>query len=134
MTDGIRKEKLLKKKDIILIIVLLVISIGGIFIYQMIGKQSLGSNAEVVVQIHGEEYGRYSLNKDQEIEIKATHGTSILKIEDGKAKMLSAGCPDQVCVKHSAIYTNYDDIVCIPNEIIVKIENGQESELDSIVQ
>ena len=124
----------MKKKDIILIIVLLVISIGGLLAYQLFGKLLDVDQAEVVVIMHGEEYGRYPLDENQEIVIKATHGNSILRIQDGKAKMISAGCPDQVCVEHAAISMGYDNIVCIPNEINVKIEGGQEGELDSIAR
>ena len=45
--------------------------------------------------------------------------------------MLHAGCPDQICVYHSAISQAYDMIVCIPNQIIVSIEGGEEPATDS---
>jgi hypothetical protein len=127
-----RKVANLKKRDIILIIALLAIASATLLAYRLLTKPSDDSKTEIVVTIHGEEYGRYSIHKDQEIEIPAEYGTSILVIKDGKAKMESAGCPDQICVKHNKIHYNHDMIVCMPNEIIVEVVGGEASNVDVI--
>ncbi len=124
----------MKKKDIFLVIAILVISAGALIGYRMLNKAPDKHTAEVVITVYGAEFGRYPLDVDQEVEIPADYGTSLLVIKDGQAKMISAGCPDKICVDHNAISQNYDKIVCIPNQIIVKIEGAEDADIDSIVQ
>lgn len=122
----------MKKKDIILIATLLLVAIVILLVYRHITKPTDDRTTEIVVTVHNVEYGRYSIHEDQVIEIPTEHGTNVLVIKDGKAKMKSAGCPDQVCVKHSPIHYNHDMIICMPNEIIVEVYNGEASDLDVI--
>lgn len=124
----------MKKKDLILITGVLCIAIVAMLLFRFFTKPKDDSKTEIVVTIHGDEYGRYSIHEDEIVKIEADYGESILEIKDGKAKMLSAGCPDQICVNQSAIHYNHDMIVCMPNEIIVKVEGGQASDVDVITQ
>ena len=48
--------------------------------------------------------------------------------------MESAGCPDQVCVNHTAIHNKNEMIICLPNEIIVEVTEGEQSKTDAIAQ
>lgn len=124
----------MNKKDFILIIALIVLSVGGLITYRLVTTPSDDSKTEIVITKHGEEFGRYSINSDQTIEIPADVGTNVLVIKDKKAKMERAGCPDQICVKHSAISYNHDMIVCLPNEIIVEVVGGVDSLTDVIAK
>ena len=48
--------------------------------------------------------------------------------------MEKADCPDQVCVRHSAISRNGESIICLPHEVVVSIEDGESSGADAVVQ
>ena len=89
----------------------------------------------VVVSLDGEEYGRYSLLKEQVIQIG---DTNTLVIHNHEADMLFADCPDQICVKHTPISDTDENIICLPNKVIVTIEDiygkYQEAELDAVVK
>ena len=54
-----------------------------------------------------------------------------LVIENGKADMISADCPDKLCVKQHAISSNGETIVCLPNKVVVEIEDGESSQFDT---
>ena len=123
----------MKKKDFILLASILVLAIGGLLAYRWL-TPSVEEKGEVVISVKGKEIGRYLLYQDQEIEIPADYGTSILDIKDGNAKMRHAGCPDQVCVLHPSIHYHGDMIICLPNQIIVEVVGGEDSKLDSIAQ
>lgn len=58
---------------------------------------------------------------DQVVNIPGFVGNCILVIKDGKAYMLEADCPNQICVHHSAISHKGETIVCLPNRIIIEI-------------
>jgi hypothetical protein len=60
--------------------------------------------------------------------------TNVLVIEDGKADMTDADCPDRLCVHQRAISRNNETIVCLPNKVVVQVTGGEESEFDSIAK
>lgn len=86
----------------------------------------------VEVTIDGKMSGRYSLAVNQEIEI---NNTNLLVIQDGKADMADASCPDQLCVKQKPISKDGESLICLPNKVIVTaISNeNRENELDTVV-
>jgi len=55
------------------------------------------------------------------IEIPGIRGVCILVIKDGKADMISAECPDHICVHHAPISHKGETIVCLPNRVVVEI-------------
>lgn len=93
--------------------------------------------ATAVVTVDGEERYRCSLFMEKEIVID---DTNTLVIKEGKADMIAADCPDQICVKHTPISKAGETIICLPNKVVVTIEalNGAEKpekgELDAIVR
>ncbi len=96
-------------------------------------RSSVGTT--VVVSVDGKEYGRYSLLKEQVVQIG---DTNTLVIHNHEADMLFAECPDQICVKHTPISGTDENIICLPNKVVVTIEDiygkHQASELDAIVK
>ena len=79
----------------------------------------------LLIQVDGKEYGTYPLTTDREIEI---NDSNVCRIQDGKVKMVSADCPDQICIQESAIDENGGTIVCLPNKIVLSIVDAKESE------
>ena len=93
----------------------------------------------VKVTVDGKVYGMYSLAKDREVEIKTENGYNILVIENGKAYVKDASCPDGICSSHRPIQYSGASIICLPNRVVVSIEsnNGDgvsNEELDIILQ
>lgn len=117
----------LMKKDYILIVVILCVAGLAFLLHGLIGGKGAGS---VTVKVKGEITGVYSLAEDQEIEINK--GTNILQIKNGQADMISADCPDKLCVHQKAISKNHESIICLPNKVIVEIESSENSELDAV--
>ena len=58
-------------------------------------------------------------------------GSNILCIKEGYVYMEYADCPDQICVKHKAISKNGEMIICLPNEVFVRVENATENKIDN---
>ncbi len=127
-------EKKLKKNDRILILTLALIAFAayaGITFFQ--GAST--SNGVAVVTVDGEEYGRYSLAVDTTERIVLPDGSyNLLEITEGKADITEASCPDGICVRHRAVSKRGQSIVCLPNKVVVEIENGEESDIDFMVK
>ncbi len=122
----------MKKNDWILIVGLLVVAavcgVGYSFL-----QGSTTENAIAVVSIDGKEYGRFPLDEDCEERIELPDGSyNILVIKDGEADMTEASCPDKICVNHRNIKKKNESITCLPNKVIIEIENGENSDLDAI--
>jgi hypothetical protein len=51
-------------------------------------------------------------------------GPSTLEVEGKRIRMKEANCPDKICVRQGWIEKPGDSIVCIPGEIIIRIEGA----------
>ena len=57
-----------------------------------------------------------------------------ISIEPGRICVSSATCPDQVCVHQGYISNSIVPIVCLPNALVIQIENTPAEDIDAITQ
>ncbi len=69
-----------------------------------------------------------SLNKDYVVNLN----TIVIEIKNKKVRVKSSNCPHQICVNTGWISKPYQQIVCIPNKIYVKIIAKNKKDFDSI--
>lgn len=123
--------KPMKRNDVILIATLVVCALaafGGVSLYSALRTRE----PEAVVYEDGEEQGRYPLSEDTTVEIRQKDNSyNILRIREGKADITEASCPDKICVNHRPVNRQGESLVCLPNRLVVEIENGVESEVDA---
>lgn len=120
----------MKKNDVILAVGLMVLALAafaGISLYSV----RTTKEAEAVVYLDGKEQGRYPLGQEQVIKIPAGDGGyNILEIREGEADITEASCPDKICVDQRPVKHQGESLVCLPNRVVVEVENGGEPELD----
>lgn len=129
-----KSYKRFTRRDLLFIGVLLLFGVVSMFVVRLFMNQN---GAYVQVTIDGSSYGTYHLSSLDEQTIPITIDgivTNTLLIEDGKAKMLSADCPDKLCVHQKAIDKRGETIVCLPNRVVVEVKGTKESVLDSVSQ
>jgi len=120
-------NKKIKKNDIVLVVIILMAALFAFLLHSIIGGKGASS---VTVKVNGEIQGVYSLSEDQEIEING--GTNILVINNGKADMIEADCPDKLCVNQKAVSKNNENIICLPNKVVVSVDSSENSEFDAV--
>ena len=121
----------MKKNDVLLIICILIVTGVVVVAYGVTTHRKTNENAVAVVTIDGKEYGRYPLNKDVTETIETTDDKyNVISIHDGECEISDASCPDQICVHHNHIKYNGQTIVCLPNKLVVTIENGKDDDID----
>ena len=112
------------RNDIILICsLLLVVAIIGLAVF-FSGEEG----ASVTVTLNGKTYATYPLSIDQTVEIISGsdgQGVNILVIENGKAYVKEASCPDLICAAHRPISRSGESIACLPNRVVITV-NGQD--------
>lgn len=125
MTNPTHSEKrpFIQKGDLILLVLLLCLS--GILLFITRGPQHTGTI--VSVTIDGENYGSWPLSNDQDINIVSDYGSNCLQICNGTASVLSADCPDLICVHHTPISHAGERIVCLPNRVVIAVEATTDS-------
>lgn len=123
------KRKL--KNDIILAVIVVVVAATGLLLVNVFRTE--GSFA--VIKIDGKETGRYPLSVDTEVIIETgDDGKNTLVIEDNKAFMKDANCPDKICEGHSKISYKGETIVCLPHKVVIEIvTEDSENELDVVI-
>ncbi|MGL5150620.1 MAG: NusG domain II-containing protein [Clostridium sp.] len=124
-------NSMVKKWDIILIVILLIFSFTPEFI---LGSRLKGDYDSTYAQITigGKLYKNIplSVHKGEEtIEIKGKYGTNIIKIRNSALTMIDATCPDKVCMTPEYISKPGQNIVCLPNRVMVEIKGESEDDI-----
>ena len=138
-------KQYIRKADIILFIVLVVIGLAASAALSL-SRADAGDGAKVIIESGGDLYATYSLYEDRTVIVPAPKQNGIdapapnaddpasaqydyynvVEIKDGTVSVTEASCKNQVCVKHGAISRSGETIVCLPNRLVVRIDNGGE--------
>ena len=111
-------KQYIKKADIILLIVLVVVGLASTAYVAV----SRSGGDTVIIEQNGDLYGKYSLFEDRTVTIEGEHCENIVKIANGSVIMSESTCKNQVCVRHGAISSTGESIICLPNRVVVRIE------------
>ena len=123
----------IRKTDLYLIAGLLLVAVTLFVGIRLYGKMTT-TEAVAVVTVDGKEYGRYPLEKNHTETIHLSDGSyNTFEVRDGYVSMTDASCPDQICVNHSRISKKNETIVCLPDKVVITVENGEEAEIDVLV-
>ena len=136
-------KQFIRKADIILFIVLVAIGLAASAALTLSHGEA-GSGSKVIIESGGDLYARYPLSEDRTVVVPApkqiaadapsadTDGEAsaqydyynVVVISGGTVSVTEASCKNQVCVKHGVISRPGESIVCLPNRMVVRIENG----------
>lgn len=120
---------MIKKNDIILVGIILVLALVVILFINLNRKEG----NRVMVTVDGKPYQTFDLNKDTTFTVEdGNGGYNTFVIEDKTVDMLEASCPDKICVNHKPIRYNHETIVCLPNKVVLTIENEENSGVDAV--
>lgn len=123
----------IRKTDLYLIAGLLLVAVTLFVGIRLYGKMTT-TEAVAVVTVDGKEYGRYPLEENHTETIHLSDGSyNTFEVKDGYVSMTDASCPDQICVNHSRISKKNETIVCLPDKVVITVENGEEAEIDVLV-
>lgn len=116
------------KNDVILIAALLLLA--AIAALALLLLRTPGDT--VTVTVDGTLFGEYPLSEDRTVQITSAGGYNLLVIEDGRAYVREASCPDGICAAHRPIGHNGESIICLPNKVVVEVHAQSEDRPDII--
>ena len=134
------------KNDYILIGVIL---LAALLIYGGYRLANMGSGGTLLITVNGKEYSRLSLSEEGVFLIREGEAIrklssaevpadindkkyNILTIKGGSASVVDAGCPDLLCVHQKDISLKGEQIVCLPNKVVVSVIDGEVSPVDTV--
>lgn len=108
----------MKKKEMLFFAILFIVA--GVFCLVALQKNS---DAQTVsISIDGTIQKQFELSNDQTYTIQTPQGYNTLQIQNYKAKVTEADCPDQLCVQQKSISHAGEMIVCLPHKVVVEIK------------
>ena len=74
----------------------------------------------------------YDLNTDVYLEFEGPIGITHVEIVDGKARVVSSPCREQICVNSGPLEKGGDWTACLPNRLLLEVAREEEAEVDAI--
>ena len=108
-----------KKKDFIIIFIIFVVIIGALLFNHFY---------YVKITVNNQVYRTVPLEIDQTIKIS---DKNMIVINHGSVHMKDATCPDKLCIKQGTISKNGEQIICLPNQVVIAIVSNQYNDVDS---
>ena len=120
----------LNRYDIGLVLIILLVAAIFLIVFGQFRKKS---GSQVAVSVDGTVIGTYFLDENQTVTITGFEGGyNVLRIQDGKASIYDADCPDKLCVHQCAITNQGESLICLPHRVVVTVIGGEEGTLDAV--
>lgn len=121
----------MNKNDIKLVGILLLmvlISFLGLFLLKNDNKKNalVYYEDEMILKID------LSLKGEHTYTVDGYNGDIIIKTNDNKIKVESENSPNHICSNQGWIDDSYEVLVCLPNKVVIKIEDDEE--IDTVVK
>lgn len=110
----------MKKRDFISISVISIILIISLIIYFATNKKSNIAH----VYLENEQILEISLDKNGIYEVEGKISKLQIEVKDGKIGIIENECYDKTCIKMGFINDSSRTIICVPNGIIIKVDNN----------
>ena len=124
---------MITRADRILIGLLVIAALAGI-IYPAYLLRVEGGVAQVIISVDGKVIRSVKLDGHHEIiRVEGADGYDVVEIRDNKVRIVEADCPDKLCLKQGWIAWAPQQIVCLPNRVVVKIVNDRKANIDAII-
>lgn len=124
---------MMTRADRILIGFLVIAALAGI-VYPIYAMRTGGGASQVIISVDGKAVRTVKLDGHHEtIRVEGVDGYDIIEIRDNKVRIIEADCPDKLCIKQGWIAWAPQQIVCLPNRLVVKIVNEQTKDVDAVI-
>ena len=114
----------MNKNDLILCVIIFLVA--GIFFFLV--KNDKGNMATVYYD--NKEVLKIDLSINNTYTVKGYNGDVVIEVSDNRIRVMDEVSPKHLCSKQGYISKNHESIICLPNKIVIKIDN---SEVDAVV-
>ena len=111
-----KKITFFKKRDALIILAILIIGIAGMTL-----PRFFSGNVIAEISFNGMISKQVELSKDAEFEFNNIR----FEVKNGAIRVVDSPCHDKICVRTGFISSPAQVIVCLPQQLVVKIINGK---------
>lgn len=108
------------------IAVLVLILVLAVFLTR---KNFSRSGSRIVATANKNRY-EYSAEKNGIYEIQGSLGITTFEAKNGKIRIIDSPCPEKKCVAQGWS----SPLICLPNNVIITLENSSNGEFDAVSQ
>ncbi len=115
---------MIKTKTWILIFAFLLLTAAGLALFLHL-KSPSGAVAEIVKD--GAVVKRVDLSlvtEPYEFTLSDERGSNVIRVEPGRIAVISADCPDGICVQAGWRPGGASPIICLPHRLVIRITGG----------
>ncbi len=103
------------------ILVILIIGLSIFFFLNKFSKEKKHEKKYLIIESPYEKLRYKIIPQNKKIKIKGRLGYSTILVTSNYVKMIDSPCPNKLCIKQGKIFKSGESIICVPNQIIVKI-------------
>jgi hypothetical protein len=112
------------------------ILIGGLVIVTFLSFPAIRhfqhEGKRVVIELDGDVVGNFSLKDDRLVPVEGKLGTTWIKMAEGGVRIVDSPCPYKLCVKAGSIRMSGENVICLPNRVIVRIAGDDGEAVDAV--
>lgn len=124
-------NSLLTRNDKILIAALVAAALlSALPVLGAAAKSDPGSRA--VVTVSGRRQAAVPLSVDRTLGIRTKSGIQTLQVSGGRIRVTDAACPRRICRHSGWISRSGEELVCVPGEMVVRIDGGDTGGVDAV--
>jgi hypothetical protein len=128
-------KNILNKSDLILIGLILIASLViYVLFYRGIITGSATGPRVAVVTYQNKEVMRLDMSVNRTYRLQAKMGEVVIEVSDDAVRVEKETSPYHLCSLQGWVSSSGTPIICLPNELIVEIENGTDEGPDVTVQ
>ncbi|MEK7251056.1 MAG: NusG domain II-containing protein [Bacteroidota bacterium] len=120
--------KMITLGDKILIVVLFLCTAGSFFAKNLLASQG----SLVIIELKEMPVYKGKLTEDRKVTIKGAYGDVRVQIRGGNVAVVHADCPNKVCVRTGWRSHSGESIICVPNQVVVRILGEERNEVRGI--
>ena len=105
---------------ILLFALLAILSLGGVFAARRLAAPAVTAR----ITLDGELYREIDLRAvtvPYEFTIETESGSNTVRVEHGRIAVISADCPDKICVQRGWAEDSLLPIVCLPHRLVITL-------------
>lgn len=93
-----------------------------------------GRPARAEVEAAGNAVATLDLARDGVSEVKGPFGATRIEVKGGRVRVLSSPCPRQACRHGGWIGAAGEMLVCLPNEVVIRLPGRRAGAIDSVTR
>ena len=122
------RKKTLKIGDYAIVLI-----VGALIIF-LFSRFFFNRSSESRVEVTGRAFQKYyDININRVINVEGPLGATTVIIEDGEVRVVDSPCREKICIKMGGKKRVGDQIICVPNRVIVEI-TGESESVDGITR